>query len=172
MDGRLYKFLSDDHRRLDDLLARSTAVSGEVDRAAFTEFRAGLLRHISMEEKTLLPTIRKIRGGAPLPAENRLRMDHGALAALLVPPPTKGIISAIRAILTSHNAFEEGPGGVYEVCEKLAGPELDELLVRLEKTPDVPVSPYIDNPNALEATRRALARAGYRLDDFLDGEGR
>ena len=170
MDGRLHNLLTQDHRRLDDLLARSTAVAGHVDQAAYAEFRGGLLRHISMEEKVLFPFIRKLRGGQPLPMENKLRLDHGARAALLVPPPTRGIIAALRTILSSHNVVEEGPAGVYEVCEELAGAALNELLTKLRATPEVPMAPHVDTQNVLDATRRALARAGYRLDDYLEGE--
>ena len=49
----------------------------------------------------------------------KLRLDHGAFAALLVPTPTPAIIAALRAILGAHNVVEEGPGGVYECCDGL-----------------------------------------------------
>ena len=29
----------------------------------------------------------------------------------------------MRTVLAAHNALEEGPGGVYERCEQLAGTE-------------------------------------------------
>lgn len=41
----------------------------------------------------------------------KLRLDHGALAALLVPTPTPAIIVAIHTVLAAHNSLEEGPGG-------------------------------------------------------------
>jgi hypothetical protein len=90
-------------------------------------------------------------------------LDHGALA-LLVPTPTPSIVAAIRAILNQHNAVEEGPGGVYEQCEALAGDERDEILDTLRKAPEVRVASYNDGPNVIEATRRALAKAGYALE--------
>lgn len=49
MPGRLYRFLTDDHARLDTLLQRTIASPGELNRAAYAEFRADLLKHISME---------------------------------------------------------------------------------------------------------------------------
>ena len=88
MPGRLCRFLADDHARLDALLQRAIASPGEIDRAAYAEFRAGLLKHISMEEKILLPAAQRTRGGEPLPFAAKLRLDHGALATLLVPTPT------------------------------------------------------------------------------------
>jgi hypothetical protein len=110
MSGPLTNVLADDHTRLDGLLQRAMAVGGAVDCAAYAEFRAGLLRHISLEEKILLPAAQRLQGGDPPPVAATLRLDHGALAALLVPTPTPAIIAAIRTILAAHNALEEGPG--------------------------------------------------------------
>ncbi len=73
------------------------------------------------------------------------------------------MIAALRAILTLHNPIEEDPGGVYETCEELAGAEVDEILRQLQEAPEVRVLPHVDNPFVMEATRRALARAGYDL---------
>ena len=129
--GPVARYLSEDHDRLDALLQRATAQAGTIDAAAYSEFRAGLLKHIGMEEKILLPAAQQARGGTPLPSAARLRLDHGALAALLVPTPTPAIIATIRRILTPHNALEEEPGGVYNTCEALAGPQAEELLARL-----------------------------------------
>lgn len=166
--GVISRFLGDDHRRLDALLARAAAQPGSIDRAAYDEFRRGLLKHIGMEEKILLPAAQRARGGEPLELAAKLRLDHGALAALLVPAPTPAIIRAIRGIIEGHNRLEEGPGGVYAICEELAGAEAQALLAQLKVAPDVPVNPCNDNPKVLIATRRALARAGYSeslLDD-------
>jgi hypothetical protein len=76
------------------------------------------------------------------------------------------VVAALRAILAEHDRLEEGPGGVYEACEQLAGSELDDLLAKAKEVPDVPVLPHKSDPLILEATRRALARAGYNLDDY------
>jgi hypothetical protein len=105
-----------------------------------------------------------LRGGQPLPIAAKLRLDHGALAALLVPTPTPSIVAAIRAILKDHNVIEEGPGGLYEQCEKLAGAEADEILDALRNAPEVRVAPHNDGPNVMEAMRRALANAGRSLE--------
>jgi hypothetical protein len=162
--GPVSRFLVADHVRLDALLRRAVAQPDQIDRAAYAEFRAGLLKHIGMEEKILLPAAQRARGGEPLPAAAKLRLDHGALAALLVPTPTPQIVAAIRAILAGHNALEEGPSGVYDVCEQLAGAEADALLASLRAAPDVPVNPHVDSPLVFNATRRALARAGYDFE--------
>jgi Hemerythrin HHE cation binding domain len=163
MSGPLTHVLAGDHTRLEGLLQRAMTAGGAVDRAAYAQFRAGLLKHISLEEKILLPAAQRWQEGDPLPMAAKLRLDHGVLAALLVPTPTPAIIAAIRTVLAAHNALEEGPGGVYEGCEQLAGAEADALLAQLQAAPDVPLAPYSDGPQVMRVVRRALARAGYEL---------
>lgn len=162
--GPLARFLADDHARLDALLGRALAPANEIDRAAYAEFRRGLLKHIGMEERILLPAAQRARGGDALPEAAKLRLDHGALAALLVPTPTRQILAAVRTILEQHNALEERSGGVYEVCEKLLGAEADVVLATLRATPEVPLNPNVDSPAVRNATRRAVARAGFDPD--------
>jgi hemerythrin HHE cation binding domain-containing protein len=159
----IHEFLSRDHERLDALLARATSARENIDMAAYGEFRAGLLRHIAMEEKVLLPAVQESCGGLPLPVAKRLRLDHGALAALLVPTPTAAIVATIQRILRDHNRVEESPGGVYETCERLAGAGVENLLLRLRAVPAVLVARHKDGPLVMDAARRALLRAGYSL---------
>ena len=87
-DGETIRsFLERDHARLDQLLARAGRDPENIDMEAFGEFRRGLLKHIGMEEKILLPAIQRLRCGEPLAIAAKLRLDHGAIAALLVPTP-------------------------------------------------------------------------------------
>lgn len=110
--GPVYRLLTDDHARLDLLLQRAFADPDQIDLQAYSEFRSGLLKHIAMEEKVLLPAAQQARDGEPLPIAAKLRIQHGALTALLVPSPISAIGAAIRAILKDHNPLEEGSGGV------------------------------------------------------------
>jgi hypothetical protein len=153
--------MAEDHARLDGFLRGSMTEASTINRAAYAAFRVGLLTHISWEEKILLPAAQRARGGAPLAMAAKLRLDHGALAALLVPTPTPTIIAALRAILATHNVVEEGPGGVYECCEQLASAEAAALLAQLRAAPEVPVAPHSDGPDVMDVVRRALVRAGY-----------
>lgn len=162
MPGAVHTFLADDHARLDALLRRAVADPDPavIDRDAYDQFRAGLLRHIAMEEKVLLPDARRHRNGEALPIAKQLRADHAALAALLVPTPTRAILTAIRELLDGHNELEEAPAGVYETCEALAAAEADALLERLRAVPEVPVAAHFDGPRAHEHIARLLkARA-------------
>jgi hypothetical protein len=162
--GIIHRYLADDHDRLDALLERAISDPKNIDTSAYTQFRSGLLKHIGMEEKILLPAAKRIRGGEPLPLAAKLRLDHGALVALLVPTPTARVVAAIRAILKFHNPIEEDPGGTYDQCEELAGAGADQILRQLQEAPEVRVLPHVDSPFVIEAARRALARAGYELD--------
>src|SRR4029079_13513074 len=153
--GMLTEFLVEDHRRLDGLMHTAMAHSGTVDDCAYGQFRAGLLRHIGMEEKILLPAAQRQRGGEPLPIAAKLRLDHGALASLLMPTPTASILATIQTILVDHNVLEEGGGGLYETCDALAGLETEPTLAALSNAPDVTVMPYNDGPSVMNAVRRA-----------------
>jgi hypothetical protein len=167
MRGRLYEFFAEDHRRLEALLDKATSAPTGYEMDAYGKFRSGLLRHIKMEEKILLPAAQEAREGKPLDIAERIRLDHGALTALMVPPPSPAIIGALRAILAVHDELEERPGGMYETLEVLTGKQVDGLLEKAKSTGEVPVLPHNDKPFILDATRRALSRAGYNLDDYV-----
>jgi hemerythrin HHE cation binding domain-containing protein len=156
MPGPIFQFLAEDHARLDALLTKAVARSGEVDLAAFDSFREGLLRHIALEEKILLPAARTARGGEPLPEARRLRIDHGALAALLVPTPTPEIVAEIRKILGPHNEVEEGEAGLYQACDALLSAEAGALVERMRAYPPVKVARYQDGPRVCRTAAEAL----------------
>jgi Hemerythrin HHE cation binding domain len=159
--GPVTRFLEDDHQRLEELLNAALASGGRIEQGQYDEFRAGLLRHIGMEEKILLPAAQRANGGTPLPIAATLRLDHGAIAALLMPTPTPELIAALRSILKKHNKVEEGPDGLYATCDKLAGAETKDLVAKLRAAPAVAVLPHSDTPAVLSAVRRALERAQY-----------
>ncbi len=159
--GPITHFLTEDHRRLEILLQSVLHSGGYVDQVVYDQFRAGLLRHIGMEEKILLPTAQRLRGGEPLSLAARLRLDHGAIAALLMPTPTPGLIATLRKILDQHNMIEEGPEGLYETCDTVTAVESGKLMPILRAVPAVSVLPHADTPAVRGAVRRALERAGY-----------
>ncbi len=132
---------------------------------AYGEFRKGILRHIAMEEKFVIPAILAARGGTPLHIARQLRLEHGAIAALLVPPPGKGIIESLQKVLAHHHQLEEGTGGLYESCERYAETEADKVLEQSKGLPEVPVLPHNPSPIAYEAAVRTLARAGYTVSE-------
>ncbi len=163
MNGPVYSYLAHDHDRLDALLMQADRNPGSIDPAAYADFRAGLLRHIGMEERVLLPEAARMLGVPELPIASRLRLDHGALTALLVPSPSRSILATIRSILKVHNALEEQEGGAYHVCEEATGQVAETILRRLKDVPAVPLRPHNDKPEVIEATCRAVERAGYTM---------
>lgn len=158
--GDLYSFMAAEHAQLDELLDDAAGKRGAIDTGAYQRFRERLLRHIRIEERILLPMAERKRGEA-LSIAARLRLDHGALAALLMLPPVDHAFRAIRAVLDAHNPLEEIESGVYDQCESLAGSEINELVARIAATPRVPVSSWVDSPRALAAAQRVLAHAGH-----------
>ena len=157
------EFLEKDHRRLDTLFA-AAGRDAEIALQPNGRFREGLLRHIGIEEKILLPALAgKI--GAPLKLIEKLRLDHGALTNLFVPAPSREILNALVAILAPHNRLEEEPGGFYDACELLLAAEAQALVARMRAAPEVPLRPYSKRPEALEAAKRAMARAGFHWDE-------
>lgn len=163
MQGPIYRYLAEDHDRLDELFRRAAVDRENLDMHAYAKFRSGLLRHIRMEETVLLPAALRLQGGRPLAVAERIRLDHGALTALMVPPPDGSVLNTIRSILEVHNALEEQEGGVYHVCEQIAGEEAESLLRQLKDVAEVPLHPHNPKPEILEATRRAVERAGHTM---------
>jgi hypothetical protein len=163
MSASILEYLAVDHERLEHLLDEAAGGGGPIVMAAYEEFRRGLLRHIGIEERVLLPAIMRARGGRPSRDEERLRLDHGAIAALLVPPPDAAIIRTLQFILVPHNEREEGDGGIYRVLDDPEDVDTALLLEKIARVAEVPVMPFNENPEVLDATRRALARAGYEL---------
>lgn len=144
--GAIETFMTADHTHLDLLLAEAERADGTIDVGAYAEFRRGLLRHIAMEEKVLLPYAKTRRGGEPLPMAARLRKDHGEIAALLVPSPTRTLCAQLRAVFARHNPLEEGHEGLYAICDALAGKQVEEVVERLKAQPQVPVAAHYDGP--------------------------
>ena len=50
--GKIYHYLAHDHERLDAALQPGIRDLKCIDRSAYAEFREGLLRHISIEERS------------------------------------------------------------------------------------------------------------------------
>ncbi|MCC6558733.1 MAG: hemerythrin domain-containing protein [Polyangiaceae bacterium] len=156
---RVTDYLIEDHLRLHRLIERA-AGAGRFDEAAFVELRGGLLRHIAIEEKLLLPAARRARGGVPIDRARDLRIDHAALTSLLVPTPDAPLCGELLSLLSCHDAKEEGPSGVYAECEQLLSEEDSAALAaRAESFPAIPVAPHFDGPGVCRTAALALASA-------------
>jgi len=167
MNKPLYQFFAKDHHRIEELLSKATNQPGEIEMEYYHQFRIGLLRHIKMEEKTLFPAAKKADSAVMQELLPRYKLEHGALTALMVPPPTLFLIKVIRYVLEKHDLAEEEPGGLYDICEALTHGQTQELLDQLAQTEEVPVHPPNPAPIAIESATRALARAGYDFDEII-----
>jgi hypothetical protein len=166
MTGPLHRFFAADHRRLDAILTRAKVDPDRVDLAVFGDFRAGLLKHIGMEEKVLFLAAKSGRRDL-LPLFAKLRVDHGAIAALLVPTPTPAILAEIVSILEPHNRREEEEGGVYDACDEAVGAvEAARILDELRYFPEIRLKGYNDAPVVHQHIRVNvdLSRAQWRGD--------
>ncbi|MBE0644492.1 MAG: hemerythrin domain-containing protein [Bacteroidetes bacterium] len=160
------EYLTSDHRRLETLFAAALE-TGEVDLARYDAFRIGLLRHIAIEETIVLPLVREGKGS--FFADRQLHLEHGAIAALLVPPPTPDVTRALAALLQKHNLLEETDRTLYDVLDDCSRGTRPDLVDRMREHPAPPLSKNINNPDGLDPARRAVARAGYDFDKLAGG---
>lgn len=161
MNATLSSYLLEDHARLGELLDRSVAEPDRFDHVAFEEFRGGLLRHIAIEEKILLSAVRRKNGGIPLPLALPLRVEHAALASLLVPSPDAALVGELRRVLEQHNPREEGPEGLYAICEERCGSEVAALIAQARAMPAVRTAPHQDGPGVIRTAAAALLSAAH-----------
>lgn len=166
MNKRLYRFFTEDHRRIEAVLDRAMADPANIDAEQYRLFRVGLLTHIKLEEKILFVAAQAANGGQPLPVQAQLRLEHGALTSLMVLPPSEEVVQVIRGLLARHDEREEEPGGMYDACENLTRHQTDEILGQLAQATPVPVHPPNPSPKAVTAARNALRRAGYDYDEL------
>ena len=167
MNKPIHAYFTNDHRRLEELLDQSCKDPEVIQEEPYHAFRVGILTHIKMEEKILFLAAKEANGGEPIPLAAKLRLDHGAITALMVVPPTAALIAAVRHILEKHDELEEAPGGMYDICEALTHEQTAELLERLAATTPVPVHPPNTHPIAVDSANRAMVRAGFDL--YLEG---
>lgn len=151
---RITVYLERDHAQIDEAL-RQAIKNSILDSMHFLAFRARLLRHIAIEEKILFPSVPEIA------RDNRqLKVEHAALASLLVPHPDAALAVEIESILKTHNGAEEGPEGVYALYERALGRERSNALGERARTyAEVKVAPYSDSPRAHRTAAAALAAA-------------
>lgn len=161
------RYLSADHKRLEALLDQATKDPSNIDLTLYEEFRKGLLRHIAIEEKIVFPRIQRETGDALDRAIEQLRLDHGAIAALLVPTPNASVLHTLVRILQRHNLLEEQQDSVYEKFDARAGDAAQAAVDEFEATPEVRLHPLRPLEDVLDAVKRAVTRAGYELTEAL-----
>lgn len=159
--GPIESALAEDHRRIDALLAR--AIDAEpFDGESFGAFRSELLRHIAVEERIVMAEARRLDRSLAEPAL-ALRIEHGAMAILLVPTPDRALALELRGLITTHMAQEEGPSGVHARCERALRDCASDVAARMRAHPPVRTAAYLDvpgRPRTARAALEAMARRG------------
>ncbi|RIL08193.1 MAG: hypothetical protein DCC71_00120 [Proteobacteria bacterium] len=133
-----------DHRRLDAVLsaAKQALHAGDVARGAerFAAFRAGLERHIAVEEEILFPAFEAATGMAQGGPTHVMRLEHRELRALMaeigsalegaLDGPLTTPLAALTARIYAHNGKEERI--LYPAIDQIARGD-DTLDALLEK---------------------------------------
>lgn len=137
-------YLSADHRRLDGVMeeCRSLSAAGDMKGAAirFVEFRAGLLRHIGIEEELLFPEFEAATGLSEGGPTGVMRHEHLEIRRLMElidelfrgpsPSPTEfeSLRSAVVSLLHEHNLKEERI--LYPMTDRMVPPSQRDALVK------------------------------------------
>ena len=136
--------LSLDHDRLDDLFGatQQAMAAGRFTDATslFAQFRAGLERHIRIEEDLVFPAFERLaRIQAEAGPTAVMRIEHRAIERLLEAVGEKlaqgrgasGEAAELQRVLAAHNMKEESV--LYPMTDSLAGPDgARELVLAME----------------------------------------
>jgi len=136
-------FMTDDHRRCDDLFAEAEQAVGKGDwvlaSATFGHFRSAMLAHFDSEEKTLFPTF-EAKTGMRLGPTQVMRMEHEQLRSLMVDAADAlqtanaedylGLADTLVIMMQQHNIKEENM--LYPMCDQHLSAESPAILERLE----------------------------------------
>lgn len=141
-------YLSDDHDRLDALLDEAVALveRADLDAAATTvvRFRAGLERHIRLEDQVLFPLFERLTGHrGPIEVMHREhRLIERALAAMASALDARDAAAfrehrdELLAVLEPHNEKEEAV--IYPmVDDRLGEPERSRMAAELRRFGDL-----------------------------------
>lgn len=136
-------FMTDDHRRCDDLFAEAEQAIAKKNlpaaKAAFAHFRNAILAHFDCEEKTLFPTF-EAKTGMRMGPTQVMRMEHGQMRELM--DAAAGALQAgntddffgqtetLLIMMQQHNMKEENI--LYPMCDQHLAAETPELLAHLE----------------------------------------
>jgi len=144
MTDAISRFLTEDHRRCDFLLAACEKAVADGDWPAAdtgaTGFLDALLHHFSLEEDLLFPAVEQANPAARGPT-GVMRMEHAQMRSLLDDLSAAvrvrdrdtclGVIETLHMIGQQHNAKEEGI--LYPLSDR-AVPGSDDLVRRMQAT--------------------------------------
>jgi iron-sulfur cluster repair protein YtfE (RIC family) len=144
MADTISRYLADDHRRCDRLLAACETAIGSGDWAvadeAATLFRTATLRHFTLEEDLLFPAVEGANLSATGPT-NVMRMEHRQIRQLLDDltgdlrrqdsDACLGDLETLHMLSQQHNAKEESV--LYPMSDLSLAGTAGDLVARMEK---------------------------------------
>ena len=136
-------FMTDDHRRCDDLFAEVEQAIAKKSlpaaKAAFAHFRNAMLAHFDCEEKTLFPSFEEKTGMRMGPTQV-MRMEHSQMRALLDDAVDAleqgnsddylGLADTLLIMMQQHNMKEENI--LYPMCDQHLSRRVEQLLLALK----------------------------------------
>ena len=136
-------FMTDDHRRCDDLFADAEQAVGknnqEAARAALDHFHSAMLAHFATEEKTLFPAF-EAKTGMTMGPTQVMRLEHEQMRAMMNDAVDAlksgdmddylGQAETLLIMMQQHNMKEENM--LYPMCDQHLSAELPLLLEHLE----------------------------------------
>jgi hemerythrin-like domain-containing protein len=136
-------FMTEDHRRCDDLFAEAEQAVGkknfDLAHAAFDNFRAAMQAHFDSEEKTLFPSF-EARTGMSMGPTQVMRMEHAQIRSLMDEAADAlkaanaddylGLADTLVIMMQQHNMKEENM--LYSMCDQHLSAERPAILERLE----------------------------------------
>lgn len=137
-------FMTEDHRHCDDLFAETEQAMAKNDfataNAAFSGFRAAILAHFDVEEKTLFPAF-EVKTGMSSGPTQVMRMEHAQMRSLLDDAVEAlrtenaddylGVAETLVIMMQQHNMKEENI--LYPMCDQHLAAESAALIEQIEK---------------------------------------
>jgi hemerythrin-like domain-containing protein len=136
-------FMTEDHRRCDDVFAEveQAIASGDWDgaTASFSRFHAGVLQHFATEESLLFPAFEEKTGMTMGPTQV-MRSEHVQMRELMAAAAESlaakdadgysGNAETLLIMMQQHNMKEENI--LYPMCDQHLAAEAEELLPSLQ----------------------------------------
>jgi iron-sulfur cluster repair protein YtfE (RIC family) len=136
-------FMTEDHRRCDDLFAEAEQAMAKNDfaaaGAAFAGFRNATLAHFAAEEKTLFPAFETSTGMSMGPTQV-MRQEHEQMRSLLDEAVAAlqssnaddylGVAETLVIMMQQHNMKEENI--LYPMCDQHLAGQAGELVGQIE----------------------------------------
>lgn len=136
------RFMTDDHRRCDDLFATLETAVGEGDweraSAGLETFLESMSHHFGLEEETVFPEFERLTGMAMGPTRI-MRMEHQQMRGLFEELRTAvaqqdadevlGVAETLNVLMQQHNLKEEEI--LYPMTDQALGTEAEAFAHRL-----------------------------------------